>query len=216
MLIETIAKAINEATRISKRRKFVQSIDLIINLRDIDLRKPENRIDEIIELPHPAGRGVKVCVFASGALVSKAREAGADRVIEKDNISRLGADKKVAKKLAKEFDFFVAEGSLMPLVGKHLGSVLGPRGKMPMPVPPTVDIKSIVERLRRSVRIRVRGQPVIQCRIGSEEMDGAKVAENVKAVFSKLEGRLAKGMGNIERAFVKCTMGSPVEIEIKP
>ncbi|NIQ04671.1 MAG: 50S ribosomal protein L1, partial [Candidatus Korarchaeota archaeon] len=62
-------------------------------------------------------------------------------------------------------DFFLAEAPSMPLVGKVLGSTLGPRGKMPVPVPPSADIGDLIKRYRRMVSMRIRNQPILQCRV---------------------------------------------------
>lgn len=211
---QQIAAALEKAKKDSKKRNFTQSIDLVVTLRNIDLKKPENRINELFELPNPLPKPVKICVIASGALAVNAKKAGADEVIDKETLEKLGGDKKAAKKLAKEFDFFIAEAPLMPLVGKTLGSILGPHGKMPTPVPPNAPIEPILAKHRKMIRLRIKDQPVIQCRIGSEDMPTEKVVENIQAVLTRLETRLEKGMKNIHQIQIKTTMGPPVPAEL--
>jgi large subunit ribosomal protein L1 len=211
---QQITAALEKAKKDSKKRNFTQSIDLVVTLRNIDLKKPENRINELFELPNPLPKPVKICVIASGALAVNAKKAGADEVIDKETLEKLGGDKKAAKKLAKEFDFFIAEAPLMPLVGKTLGSILGPHGKMPTPVPPNAPIEPILAKHRKMIRLRIKDQPVIQCRIGSEDMPTEKVVENIQAVLTRLETRLEKGMKNIHQIQIKTTMGPPVPAEL--
>lgn len=210
--VKKLAEAIENAKKSSKKRRFVQSIDLIVNLKDIDLRRPENRINELVELPNPVNKPTKVCVIASGAMALDAKKANADLVISPEELEALGQDRKKAKKIAKEHDVFLAEASLMPLVGKSMGAVLGPRGKMPVPVPPNAPIQPMIEKHRRVVRIRTRDQPVVQCRVGTEDMDSTKVAENAMAVISRLEEKLEKGFKNIASVYVKTTMGPAVKV----
>jgi len=212
-LCESLVNAIDEAKRSSKKRNFVQSIDLIIVLRDVDMKKPENRINEKVILPNPIDKPVKVCVFGEGDFALKAKEAGADLVLGRADIERLGGDKKSAKKLAKEYDAFIARADLMPLIGRYLGPVLGPRGKMPDPIPPTGDVVSAIRQARACVRIRSRTQPIVQCRIGTETMPSEKIAENAEAIISAVERKL-KSPHNIGAIYVKTTMGPPIKVKL--
>ncbi|MFQ6080228.1 MAG: 50S ribosomal protein L1 [Candidatus Bathyarchaeia archaeon] len=207
-------EAIKEARERSERRNFVQSIELIVNLKDIDPKKPESRIRELIELPYPAGKENRICVFASGEMALKARRAGADMVMERSDLETLMGDKKRQKELAKAYDFFIAEAPLMPLVGRILGTTLGPRGRMPMPVPPTASIEEHIKRHRKMVLIRLRGQPVLQCRVGTEDMPDEQIVENLQAVMRRIERKLKRGIKNIRSVWVKTTMGPPVRVKM--
>lgn len=209
-LLETVKEAKNK----TEKRKFTQSIDLIISLRDIDMKKPESRIQESVELPHVIGKQSKVCVIATGDLALRARRAGADLIIERADLEALGGDKKRQKALVDEYEYFISEAPLMPTVGRVLGAVLGPKGRMPTPVPPNVDIASAIERQRRIVQVRLRSQPVLQCRIGTEDMTDEQIAQNIETVIRRLEGKLKRGLKNIRSIVVKTTMGPPVQLRI--
>ena len=211
---KSLLKAVDEAKKNSTKRKFSQTIDLILTLKDIDLKIPENRINELVELTHPPRPKVKVTVFAGGDLALRAEKAGADTVLGREAIERFANDKKGVKKLVNNTDFFLAETSLMATVGKILGPVLGPRGKMPTPVPPTAPIDAVIERHRKSVRVRVREQLNAQVSIGTEEMSDDILADNIQTIIALLERRLAKGLRNIRSARVKTTMGDPARIEL--
>ena len=138
--IKEIIEAVKEAKEKAKERKFKESIDLSISFKNLDLKKPENRISAEVTLPHPINKPVKVCVIASGDLEVRAKNEGIDSVLSRTDLEKFLSDRKAAKKLAKQFDFFLAQVDLMPLVGRSLGPVLGPRGKMPKPIPPTADV----------------------------------------------------------------------------
>ena len=209
-----LLQAIEEAKSKSQKRNFVQSIELIINLKDIDPKNPENRIQEIIELPHSPGKENKVCVIASGEMALKAKKAGADLVIERRELEALAGDKKRSEELARTYDFFIAEAPLMPLVGKVLGATLGPRGKMPAPVPPTADMKEQIAKYRKTVLVRMRGQPVLQCRLGTEKMSNEEIAENVQATMRRIAGKLKRGLQNVKSIYLKSTMGPPVKVKM--
>ena len=213
--LRNLTEVVEEVKKSCKGKGFKQSIELIVNLRDLDLRRPENRIIGLMELPHPSNKPVKVCVFASGELYTKAKKLGVDLILTRDDLERIAKDKRQAKKIAKSHDFFVAEASLMPLIGRMWGVYLGPRGKMPTPVPPTADIESILERLRRTVRIRVRNQPVVQLRVGTEDMDSKQIAENVNAALNWIIDRLPKGLTNIKDVYLKGTMTPSFRVELR-
>jgi len=211
---DKIVKAVDAAKKNSRKRKFTQSIELVLALRDIDIKKPENRINEIIELPYPPSREVKVAVFATGDLAVRARNAGANEVYGKETLNDLVNDKKKARSLVRGIDFFIAETSLMPLIGRVLGSILGPRGGMPTPIPPTAPIDALINRRRRTVQLRVRSQLSAQCKVGSEDMDSEDIANNIQTILTLLERRLERGFRNIREAYVKTTMGPPTKIAL--
>jgi large subunit ribosomal protein L1 len=210
---KTILAAVKEAKEKSEKKKFTQSVELILNLQDIDMKSPEGRLQENIELPYPPPEKTnKICVIATGELALKAKKANADLVIDRAELEGLAGKKKELRKIADKYDFFVAEAPLMPLVGKILGATLGPRGKMPVPVPPTADIESLLNKYRKTVVIKMRNQPIIQCRVGTESMKEEEITENIQAVLRVLEGKLKRGMKNIKLVFIKTTMGAPVKI----
>jgi len=210
--MKNLLAAVKEVKTNANERKFSQSIDLAINLQNVDMKKPEGRIQERIELPHSVGKEMKVCVIATGEMATKAKTAGASLVIEKAALEALVADKKKQKDIAKEYDLFIAEAPLMPLVGKSLGASLGPRGKMPTPVPPNANIEEQIEKHRNIVFVRMRGQPVIQCRIGNESMKDEELAENVQAIVRRIEGKLKRGIKNFRSVYLKTSMGSSIKV----
>jgi len=211
---KALIESVKEAKSKAEKRKFVQSVELVVNLRDIDMKKPESKIQELIELPYPAGKESKVCVIASGELALNAKKAGADLVIERSELEALAGDKKKQKTLANDYESFIAEAPLMPTVGRVLGAVLGPKGRMPTPVAPTVNIADIIEKQRKTVLLRLRGQPVLQCRIGTEDMSNEHIAENIQAVVRRLEGKLKRGLKNIRSLVIKTAMGPPIEVKV--
>lgn len=215
MPVETknLLKSIEEAKK-GEKKGFNQTIELLITLKDLDLKKPTNRINEAVELPNSIGKPAPVCVIASGDLALKAKKGGADYVLEQAELDKIGKDKKALKKVVNDYEYFIAAAPLMAAVGKTMGTILGPRGKMPTPVPPNAPIESIIERHRRMIRVRLKDQLAVQAKVGTEEMLAEKVAENIQAVITRLEGKLEKGAKNIGSISLKTTMGKPVKVEI--
>jgi len=210
---KTILAAVKESKEKSEKRKFNQSVELILKLHDVDMKSPEGKIQEVLELPHALDRPNKICVIASGELAMKAKNANADRVIERSELEALGGKKQDMRKIANGYDVFIAEAPLMPLVGKVLGPVLGPRGKMPLPVPPSADISGLMKKYRKTIVVRLRNQPIIQNRVAMENMKDEEITENIQAILKVLEGKLKKGTKNIRFAYIKTAMGTPVKIK---
>ena len=204
-LVEMIKKAKEE----DKERKFKQSIELIMIFKDIDVKKGFS-LNETVQLPKTSSPA-KVCVLAGGDMGTKAKGANADKVVDNDELNRLGQNKRESKKFIDQYDFFLADTQLMPVVGKSLGQILGPRGKMPTPVPFNAPIESFLDRFRSSIRVRVRGSLSMSCKIGDESMDDADLAANAAAVISAVEKKLPNGDKNIKRVMVKTTMGKTVK-----
>lgn len=209
---KTIEDAVRKAISEAPERRFNESVDLAINLHNIDMSLPANRVDEEIILPHGRGRSAKIAVFAGGETAFLAQRAEADLVISPDELGELGDDKKRARKIADEYTYFIAETSLMPTIGKKLGPILGKRGKMPMPLPPNVDIAPIIKRQKNLVKVRSRDRLTFHMAIGSRDMDVQAIAENVEAVTTKLEQTLKDGKQNLKSVYVKTTMGPAIKV----
>ena len=210
---KSLLDAVKQAKEKSGKKKFNQAVDLILDIKEIDMKAPEGKITEVVELPHAPAKLNKVCVVASGELALKARRSNADRVVERADLDALAGKKKDLRKLAEEYDVFISEASLMPLVGRVLGPVLGPRGKMPIPVSPNSEIAVIIERNRKTIVVRMRNQPIIQCPIGTENQSDEELVDNIQTVLRVLEGKLKRGLKNIDVVFIKTSMGAPVKIK---
>ena len=213
MANKAIVDAVNRVKETAKEnnRKFKQTIDVVINLKNIDLSVPKNRIDEDIMLPNGRGSKAKIGLFASGQLALESKDM-VDLLVKPEELEDLSDDKKQTKKIADEHDFFLAEEPLMPTIGKTLGTVLGPRGKMPRPVPPQGDISDTVEKLRNTVKVRSKSNTTFHTIAGNEEMDSEDVAENIEAIIKRVEGLLERGRMNIRSIYIKTTMGPSEKI----
>ena len=203
------AELITRVKTESKKRKFKQSIELIINFKDIDVKKGF-AINEVIQLPKTSSPAT-VCVIATGDMNQKAKAAKADVVIGNDELTKYEADKRESRKFINKYDFFLADTKIMPTVGKALGQLLGPRGKMPTPVPFNASIDAFLARFRTSIKVRTRASLSISCKIGDESMEDTDLATNAFTVISAIEKKLPNGEKNISKVLVKTTMGKPLK-----
>ena len=196
-----ILKLIQESKKVKKDRKFKQALELYIIFKDIDVKKGF-ALNEVIQLPKQMTKSAAVCVMATGDMRLKAKNAKAQ-------------NKRESRKLINKYDFFLADTKLMPSVGKSLGQLLGPRGKMPTPVPFNAPIESFLERFRHSIRVRVKNSLSLSCKIGDETMDDNDLASNAMTVIHAIEKKLPNGDKNFKKFMIKTTMGKPIKIEQK-
>jgi len=203
---KTNVEKIKTSLENAKKRGFLETVEIAINLKDVDLKIPKNRIQDVIVLPKGRGKTVKVVVFGSGEFAIKAKEA-ADLVIQPEDIDDLVKKKRNAKKIVDEHDFFLAETPLMPVIGKRMGIILGPRGKMPAPVPPQADPVPIIDSLRNKVRIRSKDRRTFHAPIGTVKMSAEDLAANYEEIIKRVEAHLERGLMNIDSVYVKTTMG---------
>ena len=206
---EVIADAVRKAIELGKGKRFKQSVELIVVLPGINPKTPEGRFRETITLPHGLGKDVKILVIASGDTLLKAREAGVD-AITLDDLKAM--NKRQIKKLARTYDWVLVRADLMGHVGRILGPALGPRGKAPVVVPINADIKAFIERYKRSIRLRNKEQPWVGCRVGTEDMDPEKLAENIMTVLEAIKNKVKRELESFAEIYVKTTMGPSVEV----
>ena len=211
MADEKIVKMVQKALDDAPERKFKESVDIAINLKDVDLSVPKNRIAEEIILPKGRGKDLKIAVIGSAEMLLKAKVV-ADVVINEEELDTYAEDKKKGRHVANDFDFFIAEAPLMPAIGKKMGIFLGPRGKMPRPMPPGADPSQLVANLRNSVRVRSKDKGTFHVAVGTTAMSAEDLSENIEAILKRLLNKLERGKQNIDSIYVKTTMGPSVRL----
>ncbi|MBX0324601.1 50S ribosomal protein L1 [Halomicroarcula sp. F13] len=211
MADQEIENAVSRALEDAPERNFRETVDLAVNLRDLDLNDPSNRVDESVVLPAGTGQETNIVVFAEGETALRAEEA-ADDVLDEDELEELGGDDDAAKDLADATDFFIAEKDMMQDIGRYLGTVLGPRGKMPEPLDPDDDVVEVINRMKNTVQLRSGERRTFHTRVGAEDMSAEDIADNIDVIIRRLHADLEKGPLNIDTVFVKTTMGPAVEV----
>jgi large subunit ribosomal protein L1 len=208
--VQQFAEISKEARGKSGKRGFSQSFDLLVSLRDIDVKKQDLNINEVVYLPHQFSKKPSICVFAGGDIALRSKRGGADRVIEPDELAKKANDKRQLRKISKSYSFFLSETTLMGKIGKIFGQYLGPKGKMPTPLPPNAPVENIIKRLRSAVRIRSRGQLAVTSKVGDENMSDEEIADNSMLIYSAIEKKLPGGEKNIDKIKVKLSMSKPL------
>jgi large subunit ribosomal protein L1 len=198
----------------SKQRKFVQSIELMINFKGLDFKKSENQLDLKVAMPFATGRSRgKVLVFAKSKNFADEIKGKADKIIMESDIQ--GLTKKDVSQIIEEFDVLLAEGQVMLTVGKFLGQQLAPKNKMPKPIQPNVSqLESALAEMSSVTKVtnkKGKAMPVIQVVIGSEKMQNEQLSANAFAVFDAVLNAVPGKTQSIKSVFLKETMGPAIK-----
>lgn len=207
-LKEDLKKALEEL-RTNEKRKFNQSVDLIINLQKYDVKK--NPLNIFVSIPHKV-KEKRICAFL------ETKNKNVDTITKDEFKSYTG--KKELKNLVNHYDFFIAQASVMPSVATTFGRVLGPLGKMPSPQLGVVfevndkTITEVKEKINSSIKLRTKDAS-IKMLIGKESMKDEDIIENVMAVYNASVKALTKEKDNIKNIELKFTMTKPVKINVR-
>ncbi len=212
---KTFIEAI-QALKALPKRKFKQTYDFIINLKHLDLKKPEEQVETWVKLPFDKGKPIKIGALVGPELQESAK-TNCDLVIMHDKFPSFAANKKEVKKIARQYDYFIAQANIMPDVAKTFGRVFGPRGKMPNPkagcvVAPNANLKTLTETLRKTIKVSAKLQPSVKVMVGKEDMPDEQIADNMLAVYSSVIQKLPQEAFNIKTIMLKLSMSQPVTI----
>ncbi len=208
-LRETIETLKNDTSR-----KFTQSFDLIVALKELNLKKPEEQVEFFAQVHKTLGKKRKVCGLVGGEMANEAKKVF-DTVITLDEFDKLS--KKEMKRISQQHDFFVGQANIMPKIAQAWGRVLGPHGKMPNPkagciVPPKAPLAPLYEKLQKTVKVSAKKSPNIQVLVGTQAMEVDDILDNVKTLFDQIIHHLPREKNNLKHAFLKLTMGKPIKI----
>jgi large subunit ribosomal protein L1 len=207
-----IKKALEELKK-QPKRKFSQSYDLIVNLKNFEVKK--SPVDFFVTLHYSKGKEVKVAAFVDQQLHEQA-EKHCQLTIEESDFLKY-SDKRVMKKLAQDYDYFIAQATLMPKVAAAFGKVLGIRGKMPNPklgcvVPPNANLEPLMKKLSQSVRMITKKGMNLQAMVGKEDQSDEEIIDNVMTIYGAMLKNLPNEEQNVKSVYLKLTMGKPVKI----
>lgn len=212
---KSIVEALKTLRKDSKERKFSQTFDMIVSLKGLNIKNPDEQVEFFITLQHETGKKKKICALVGPELAEKAKEV-MDMTITTGDFGEY-KDKKKLKALAREYDYFVAQADVMPKVAGAFGRALGPRGKMPNPkagqiLPPKAALQPVYDRLQKTIKIEAKKQLATQMAVGNEAMTDEDIADNVLYIYNQLIHHLPGEQNNVKDVYVKLTMGKPVKL----
>ncbi len=206
---ENFLKAIKEMRVCTKKRNFDQTVDLIVNLKNFNVKT--DGFNLFITLPNKI-KDKKILAFLE-------EDSKVVASIKKESFINL-KEKKDIKKLVKTYDFFISNIKLMPLIATKFGRIFGPAGKMPSPqlgilsIENEENIKKLIKKINLTIRIRMK-EPSIKIAIAKESLTDKQIAENAIMVYNKILENLSKKQENLKNIKIKLTMGKPIQINLK-
>lgn len=215
---QDILRVLKDVREKSPKRKFSQTFDLVLNLRGIDLKKPEQKVELFVPLPHAIGKKISVCAFVDASLSAKAKDV-VEKIILKEEFPRWANNKKEQKKLATVYDYFIAQVDLMGQVAATFGKTLGPKGKMPNPkagcvVPVTLpNLQPVKDKLVLLARVQTKNELSVKVPVGTEAMPDDQIADNIFVVYQTLLAKLPQEKDNLKNVLLKLTMGPVFKLE---
>ncbi|MFH1770110.1 MAG: hypothetical protein ABH828_00985 [archaeon] len=210
---KSIIQALDKLKKDSKKRNFSQSVDLIVTLKDLNLKNVNDQVDFFITLHHSVNKKTKVCALVGTELADECKKVCDETITQFDAYK----EKAKSKSLAKKFDFFIAQASLMAQVASVFGRTFGPRGRMPNPkigavVAAKPQIKPLYDKLQKTVHISAKKEPVVHVMVGKEDQKVEEIIDNILYVYDQLIHHLPKEKNNINNIFLKFTMSKSIKI----
>jgi len=201
--------AIKEIRKYTKKRNFDQSVDLIVNLKNFNVKREGFNL--LVTLPNKV-KDKKILGFLE-------KDSNIIESIKKEDFANF-KEKKDIKRLIKNYDFFISNMKLMPLIATKFGRIFGPAGKMPSPqlgilsIENEENIMELIKKINLTIKIRVK-EPSIKISIGKESLTDKQIVENVLKVYHKILENLSKKQENIKNIKIKLTMGKPSQINLR-
>ena len=216
---EKLLAALKEMREKAKKRNFKQSVDLTINFKEMDFKKPESAFSIDVQIPHAMAKtGLKSLVFVRDKNFASQVKDKVSRLIMEDEIESLSKNKKEVESIISDFDVILAEGPVMITVGKFLGQQLAPKGKMPKPLPPNPNIlQNMLNKAQSSLKVtnkKGKTLPLVHVKVGDESFSDEELAENIDAVYTAVEDKLPRKKHNIKSVYIKLSMGPPIKLVI--
>lgn len=210
----SVLSAIQEARK-AEKRKFSQTIELIIAFKGINLKNVEHQMDFFMPVKN-IWKKKRICGLVGPELVDQSKKFF-DTTILSDDFKKY-TNKREIKKIARKHDYFVAQANLMPQIAAVFGRFLGPIGKMPNPkagcvVPANANLEVVRDKLNKSINIKVKVVPILQLGLGKEESNDSDMADDVMSIYDQLIHHLPGENQNIKSIYIKTTMGKPARVK---
>merc|ERR1712183_997121 len=188
-----------------KPRKFLESVDLQIGLKNYDPQK-DKRFSGTVKLKFVPRKKFRVCVLGDQAHCDEAKEKGLPSM-SADDLKKLNKDKKKVKNLAKSYDAFLCSDTLIKQIPRLLGPGLNKAGKFPSLITHTDDIDAKVVDLKSTIKFQMKKVLCLNVAVGNVEMTEEELAQNVHLAMNFLVSLLKKHWQNVKSLHIKSSMG---------
>jgi large subunit ribosomal protein L10Ae len=194
----------------AKPRKFTESIELQIGLKNYDPQK-DKRFSGTVKLPHIPRPNMRVCVLGDVKHCEQAQAIGVDsRSVE--DLKKLNKNKKLVKKLAKGYHAFLASEAVIKQIPRLLGPGLNKAGKFPSPISGNRNVEEVVNEVKASIKFQLKKVLCMGVAVANVGMDEAAIRTNTMYAVNFLVSLLKKNWQNVRCLYLKSSMGKPFRL----
>ncbi|KAK1607064.1 hypothetical protein QYE76_030737 [Lolium multiflorum] len=200
---EAIALIVGEARE--KKRKFTETVELQIGLKNYDPQK-DKRFSGSVKLPHIPRPKMRVCMLGDASHVDQAEKLGLDSM-DVESLKKMNKNKKLVKKLAKKYHAFLASEAIIKQIPRLLGPGLNKAGKFPTLVSHSESLEAKVNETKATVKFQLKKVLCMGVAVGNLSMDEKQIQQNLQMSVNFLVSLLKKNWQNVRCLYVKSTMG---------
>lgn len=193
-----------------KKRNFVETIEMQVTLKNYDPQR-EKRFSGTFKLPSVPRPNLKCCVLGNAAHCEQADRIGVDSMSVED-LKKLNKNKKLVKKLAKKYDFFIASANMIKMVPRLLGPGLTKAGKFPTLLPPSDDMQEKIDEIKATIKFQMKKVMTMNVAVGNVTLTKKENTVNVQLAANFLASLLKKQWQNIGVIYIKSSMGPSQQI----
>jgi len=205
---ETYKKGAEEVK--GKKRNFTETIEIQITLKNYDPQR-DKRFSGTFRLPEVPRPKLKCCVLGNAAHCEQADRIGVDHMSVED-LKKLNKNKKLVKKLAKRYDFFLASDNMIKQIPRLLGPGLTKAGKFPTLLAGGEDMQEKIDEVKSTIKFQMKKVMCLSVAVANVEMEKQAITVNVQLAANFLASLLKKQWQNIGQMYIKSTMGPAFQI----
>ena len=194
----------------TKKRKFRESVELQIGLKQYDPQK-DKRFSGTVKLPRIPRPNMSVCVLGDAQHVEEAEKNGVASMSVED-LKKLNKNKKLIKKLAKKYNHFLASESVIKQIPRLLGPGLNKAGKFPTLCTHNEPLENKVNGIRSQVKFQLKKVLCLAIAVANVEMTEKEIFVNTQTSINFLVSLLKKNWQNVKSLNIKSTMGPPFRL----
>eukprot|EP00742_Colponemidia_sp_Colp-10_P002752 GILJ01002942.1.p1 GENE.GILJ01002942.1~~GILJ01002942.1.p1 ORF type:complete len:216 (+),score=58.01 GILJ01002942.1:122-769(+) len=190
-----------------QERKFKESVDLQLNLKNYDCQK-DKRFSGSLRLPNNCRPRMNVGIIADLVLEDACKKIGV-ATMNMDDLKKLNKNKKLVKKMCGQYDSFLASDSVIKTIPRVVGPHMNRAGKFPSAINAGEDIKDKILETQSTVKFQLKKVLCLGTCVGHAEMTEEEIRQNVNMAINYFVSLLKKNWQNLKSAYIKTTMGKP-------
>merc|ERR1712037_838520 len=193
-----------------KKRNFVETVEIQISLKNYDPVRDKrfSGTFKLLSVPRP---NLKCCMLGNAAHCEQADRIGIDHMSVED-LKKLNKNKKLVKKLAKRYDFFMASDNMIKQIPRLLGPGLTKAGKFPTLLSSNENMQNKIDEVRSTIKFQMKKVMCLNVAVGNIKLSKQENIVNVQLAANFLASLLKKQWQNIGQMYVKSTMGPAFQI----